>query len=103
MSQMDRRKQILGLGLLVLLVAGISCALVVLFTHLCCSSTSGIHHLTNFLDCSLLRSTLALEEGLSVLFGLVPLFFLLLTLLIPHLSEFIHSLYKPPRLASYLS
>ncbi len=95
MSQIGRRKQILGICLLVLLVAGISCALIILFTHLHCSSTPGTYYLTDLLDCSLLPGTVALEDGLSVLFGLVPLFFLPLTPLIPHLSEFIPSLYNP--------
>jgi len=100
---MDRRKQIIGLGLLVLLVVGISCGYVTFFLHFCCSPTSGPYHLSDLLNCSLLPGAVAFEVGFFMLFGLVPLFFLPPAYLIPHLSEFVRSLFKPPRLATYLS
>jgi len=103
MNQINRRKQILSLCLLALLVAGISCTYVTLFLHLCCSSTSEPYHFLHFLDCGLLPSMLVLEAGLFVLFGLIPLFFLPPTYLIPHLSGFMDSLFQPPRLATCLS
>jgi len=103
MNRIGRRKQLLGIGLLVLLVVGIGCIYITLFLHLCCSPTSGPYHLPDLLDCGLLPSTAALEVSFLVLFGLILLFFLPLTCPIPHLSEFIDSLFKPPRLATYFS
>lgn len=103
MNQIGQRKQILGICLLLLLIAGISCSYLTLFTHLCCSSVSEPYHSFNFPDCSLLPNIVALEVNLFVLFGLIPLFFLPPIHLVPHLSEFIRSLFKPPRLATYLS
>jgi len=92
---MGKRKQIIGVSFLVLLVAGISCGHVPLFLYLCCSSTSELDHLSDLLDCSLLPGAGAF---FFILFGLIPLLFLPPAYLIPHLSEFIDSLYKPPRL-----
>jgi hypothetical protein len=73
---------------------------VALFMHLCCSSTSEPYYFPHSVDCSLSSGTLVLEVGLFMLFGLILLFFLLPTDLIPHLSEFINSLFKPPQLAT---
>jgi hypothetical protein len=103
MNQISRRKQILSLSLLALLIAGISCMYLALFIHLCCSSTFESYHSLLSPDCNLSSNTLVLEVGLFMLFGLILLFFLPPADLIPHLSEFIDSLFKPPQSVIYFS
>jgi hypothetical protein len=103
MSQIGRRKQILSALFLMLLIAALSCIYAMPLKHFQCSSTSESYPSFNFLDCSLLPGILIFEAGLFMPFSLIPLFFSLFAYLIPHLSEFIDSLFKPPQLAVYLS